>query len=80
VVGTAVGRLPQLVRHATTGWIAERRTPEGLVEGLEWSFQADGEQTRQACADAARPYGARSVLEPLYELHLRLGRQARAAT
>lgn len=80
VVGTAVGRLPQLVRHATTGWIAERRTAEGLAEGLEWSFEADGEPTRRACAAAARPYGARTILEPLYQLHLRLGRQARAAT
>jgi glycosyltransferase involved in cell wall biosynthesis len=79
VVGTAVGRLPNLVVPRRTGWIAGDRTPAALAAGLDWALRAAGEETRQACAAVARRYAARTVLEPLYELHLRLGHDARAA-
>ena len=76
VVGPHVGRLPRILTHRRTGWLAATRSPKALASGLSWvTSEADPGRTA-ACVTAAEPYHARTVLEPLYGLHLELARRA----
>ena len=75
VVGPEVGRLPRLVLQRRTGWIAPNRSPEALAEGLLWAIGPAAPGRTDACVAAARPYRARTVLEPLYALHFQLARR-----
>ncbi len=77
VVSTAVGRIRQLVRHAETGWIAPVGDAAELARGLEWAATVP-QRPINAAEEAALPYRARSVLEPLYLLHRRLVVASRA--
>jgi len=73
VVGTRVGRLPDLIRTGENGWLAQIGSAEEIAAGLQWAADV-GDRHRDACIDSARPYHAHTVLGPLYELHRRHAR------
>ena len=76
VVGAAVGRLPRVVIHGRSGWIAAERSPSALADGLSWALTSRDPARTEACVAAAIPYRARTVLGRLYDLHLELARRA----
>ena len=79
VVAPAVGRVPVLVSTGVNGSVADARTPASLARGVRWAIGSAGPATEDACVRAARPYHARTVLEPFYEAHFRLAWKSRAA-
>ena len=75
VVGTTVGRLPQLLHHGETGWLVPSRSAVDLAVGIDWASSLAG-RPETACAEAAAPYQADRVLQPLFELHRELLQRA----
>ena len=55
VVASPVGRIPRLVVHGRTGWVASARSAEDLAVGIGWAIRA-GASARTACAAAISPY------------------------
>jgi glycosyltransferase involved in cell wall biosynthesis len=76
VVTVPVGAAPSVVAHASTGWIVESDTddglPSGLAAGLDWALAQDRDAVAERCASSVEKFHSRTVLEPFYDAHREL--------
>lgn len=76
VVSTVVGEVRRSVTSGRNGWLAEERTADLLAAGLRWALDQPREQIAVAAAEAARPFVAAAVLQPLYDSYRELAARA----
>lgn len=69
VVSTVVGEVRRSVTSGSNGWLAEDRTAVSLADGLRWALAQPRAQIAMAATEAARPFIASAVLQPLYECY-----------
>lgn len=72
IVATAVGEIPGLLGDPHAGEAIEERSPQTLAAAAARVLARDRALVRRACAAAARPFAATTVLDKLYADHRQL--------
>lgn len=67
VVGFRTGGIPEMVRHQSTGFIANQRSVEELAEGIDWVlFRSDYEQVSRNAADFVHQNFSEKIIAKRY--------------
>ena len=72
VVTTPVGEIARIVRESDAGRVVPDRQPRSLTDAMREVLAADDDEMRRRSMQAAAPFAASAVLNPLYEWHRRV--------